>query len=364
MSENGGQQNDQPGGEQTARLVIERLHLVNFTAFKDIEMSFSSGINAIIGENGTGKSHVLKAMYVLIKHATPNSRFPVLELPNYFFASYKDEWHICHKGSKAGSITLATNQGSLESDFQDRGRIEGSDSGYMATSGGPISIITRSYNPVFVPAKEILSHAHGLRSAYDKRELSFEKQYIDIISNAGSGILRSPSQLQRNLLRSIEDVIHGQVDHEDEKYFINQSGFKLELTLAAEGWRKFALLWRLIANGSIEPGTVLLWDEPEANLNPSLMKKTVEIMLALQQMGVQIFFATHDYVMLKWLDLLGKPENHIRYHALYRDEDDVIQCESADTLAGIQRNSILDTFGELYNADMLRTMERMKHGDN
>ena len=45
--------------------MIERLKLKNFTTFGDIDISFSSGVNVIIGENGTGKTHLLKAAYGL-----------------------------------------------------------------------------------------------------------------------------------------------------------------------------------------------------------------------------------------------------------------------------------------------------------
>lgn len=41
----------------------ERLTLQNFTAFKDCTLEFVPGINVFVGENGTGKTHALKALY-------------------------------------------------------------------------------------------------------------------------------------------------------------------------------------------------------------------------------------------------------------------------------------------------------------
>ena len=38
--------------------------LKNFTVFKDFQLEVSSGINVFIGENGTGKTHLIKALYV------------------------------------------------------------------------------------------------------------------------------------------------------------------------------------------------------------------------------------------------------------------------------------------------------------
>ena len=44
----------------------------------------------------------------------------------------------------------------------------------------------------------------------------------------------------------------------------------IEFSLLSEGVRKLALLWILIPNGTLSSGSVLLWDEPETNLNPKL----------------------------------------------------------------------------------------------
>ena len=37
--------------------------LKKFTAFEKLGLDFSPGINILIGENGTGKTHILKALY-------------------------------------------------------------------------------------------------------------------------------------------------------------------------------------------------------------------------------------------------------------------------------------------------------------
>ena len=39
---------------------IKRIKFQNYTAFEDQQMEFSPGINVIIGENGTGKTHLMK----------------------------------------------------------------------------------------------------------------------------------------------------------------------------------------------------------------------------------------------------------------------------------------------------------------
>ena len=53
----------------------------------------------------------------------------------------------------------------------------------------------------------------------------------------------------------------------------------------------------------------LFWDEADCSLNPNLMKLLVQILLELSRNGQQIILTTHDYVLVKWFDLLSKKSN-------------------------------------------------------
>lgn len=44
--------------------MINNLYLKNFTAFKEADLKFSPDLNIIIGENSTGKTHLLKLGYL------------------------------------------------------------------------------------------------------------------------------------------------------------------------------------------------------------------------------------------------------------------------------------------------------------
>jgi predicted ATP-dependent endonuclease of OLD family len=43
--------------------MLKSLELKNFTVFADISIEWSPGLNVIIGDNATGKSHLLKLGY-------------------------------------------------------------------------------------------------------------------------------------------------------------------------------------------------------------------------------------------------------------------------------------------------------------
>lgn len=131
----------------------------------------------------------------------------------------------------------------------------------------------------------------------------------------------------------------------------------MEFTLLAEGVRKLGLLWLLIQNGTLLNGSVLCWDEPEANLNPGLMRIVVEILIELQRMGVQVFLTTHNYVLLKEFDLQMKDQDEIIFHSLFRDEQrNEVQISSTDNYLNIAPNIIDDTYADLIDREITRSM--------
>ena len=80
------------------------------------------------------------------------------------------------------------------------------------------------------------------------------------------------------------------------------------------------------------------------------MELLVQILMELSRNGQQIILATHDYVLLKWFDLLmdkGK-DDHVRFHALYRDiQSGEVKVDSTDDYREIGRNPIAEAFNHL-----------------
>ena len=88
----------------------------------------------------------------------------------------------------------------------------------------------------------------------------------------------------------------------------------MEFTLLAEGHAKVGATVAPDPERKSQAGSaVLFWDEPETNLNPKLYGVVIEVLLELQRLGVQIFLATHDYVVLKELDLRAKEGDKVAF---------------------------------------------------
>ena len=338
-------------------MTLTRLELANFTAFEHLDLELSPGVNVFIGANGTGKTHLLKVLYAACEATRGDVDFEdklvrvFLPWANHFGRLIRRQADVGHCGIGVYSDDRFL-RASFRSDQMEPGLVE-------SLRDGVLDWRSERLASVYIPVKEMLANAPGFRSQYALRETHFEEVYADILDRAYLPPLRSNADPDRaRLLDRLQGVLGGQVVDEGEEFFLaGGEGLKLEFTLLAEGYRKLGLLYRLIQNGTLAGGSILFWDEPEANLNPSMMGTVVDILLELQRMGVQVFLATHDYVTLKQFDLRSKPENRVLYHALYREnESSGVAVNSTEDYLQIHPNAISDTFADLYDADVKRAL--------
>ena len=330
-------------------MTVTKIKLQHFTAFKDLEVEFSPGINALIGANGTGKTHLMKACYAACDYGKED-RSLAHELVGVFLPSGRASGRLVRQGYEAvgGSVEVHVGVWHVRCSLTGRG------TRYATTPTDPQRPDMKS---VYIPVKETLANAQGFLSLYAAREVHFEQVYSDILLKAYLPALRKPvDDAHQRMLDSLEKLIGGKVTVKGEEFFLSNEQGDLEFMLLAEGWRKLGLLWLLIRNGTLQKGSVLFWDEPEANLNPKMFKVVMNVLLELQRAGVQVFFATHDYVILKELDLQMTEEDQVAFHALYRDETGEIACHSTGSYLDIHPNAIDEAFDDLYDRQIKRSL--------
>jgi len=349
--------------------MIDKLELKNFTVFDELKINFSPKINVIIGENGSGKTHLLKVAYGLCAGASLFKNKPDTSKDELKIALTRKLLQLfVPLNGKLGKMHHhgATDQACLSASFSQGQKIAAT---FFNNSEALVIQNQERYEQyqteaVFIPTKEILSFMKGFSSLYEKYELSFDQSYQDIclfldLPEVRSEILHEKSKWA---MEKIEKVCGGRfVFYGGGKVTFKTKEAEFSANAMAEGFRKVGMLSRLLKTGAIQPGVSgpLFWDEPESNMNPKLMRLLVEIILELSRNGQQIILATHDYVLLKWFDLLmdkGK-EDHIKYHSLYHNhKSNRLEINSTDEYLNIDPNLIDDTFESLINADLDRSM--------
>ncbi len=334
--------------------MLTRIRLERFTAFERLDIDLNPGINVFIGANGTGKSHLLKLGYAACEASRPGTNYGE-KMIRLFLPSKRAIGRLVKRqqGSSRAVGEAWRNERKLRISFSNHSTVASS-----ATVTGRRPWSEELIESVFIPVKEMLSHGPGFRSLYGQREIHFEEVYADILDRAYRPALRGRlDKNRRNVLTSLQRAIAGKVTLANEEFFLKNRHGNLEFTLLAEGVRKLGLLWLLVQNGTLLDGSVLFWDEPEANLNPGVFPVLVDILLQLQRIGVQVLIATHDYAILKELELLTTSEDQVRFYALYRSETDgEVECESADRPFLLRNSPIAAAYSELYDREIQRSL--------
>lgn len=335
-------------------MTITAIQLERFTAFQKTRVDFTPGLNVFIGANGTGKTHLMKVAYAACDISKTKLDYAE-KLVRAFLPSGRALGRLVKRQQKSTrcAVEVFRHDMKLRVSFSNHATVPES-----ATVTGAKEWVSTPVESVYIPVKEMLSNAPGFRSLYAQREVHFEEVYSDILDRAYRPALRGPTDAtRRHLLGYLQKTIDGKVLVKDEEFFLRNKQGNLEFSLLAEGMRKLALIWLLIQNGTLLEGSVLFWDEPETNLNPKLFGPLIDILLALQRSGVQVFLATHDYIILKEIDLRRKKEDRINFHSLFRDPDSGdIACHSSPEYSGIHPNAIAEAFSDVYDREVKRSL--------
>lgn len=337
---------------------LTRMKLERFTAFEKLDLNLSEGINVFVGANATGKTHLMKLAYASCDITKTKLDFAE-KLIRTFLPSGRALGRLVKRQKVSSRCAVEIFRGEI--------KLRVSFTNHTTKSeNATVTNVNRwkesAIESVYIPVKEMLSNAPGFRSLYSQREVHFEEVYADILDRAYRPALRGPTdKARKKLMTTLQKAIDGKVTIKEEEFFLRNKQGNLEFSLLAEGIRKLGLLWLLIQNGTLLSGSVLFWDEPETNLNPKLFGVLMEIILELQRVGVQIFLATHDYVILKELDLRKKKQDKIKFHSLYRDsETGEVLCHSAASYLEIHPNAIAEAFADLYDREVKRNLEGSK----
>lgn len=347
------------------KIVHTDLH--GFMLFEDLDVSWSDNINIISGENSTGKTTVLKALYSATKPLTAPDFLKLTKeqqeqrFVNKMLGVFRpDEMHLGRltrrkQGMNATCCNISFDGNrSVDLSFNSK-KTNHADLQVQGMQG-------EKFDAVFLPTKEMISSTEHFASLYEDYHIDFEETYYDLVKLLDRPLSKGPNTSdQRRVISSLQDIILGNVVQKDRKFYLEESGAGIfEMGLVSEGYRKIAILLYLVLTGSLGANTILFWDEPETNMNPKMMRPLVSAMVELARSGVQIFVTTHDYFLIQEFNLynvypqllnLGSESLDIRFYSLYAEEGRGISVETGRDVTEMEHNSIMQQFDEMYKRE-------------
>ena len=290
--------------------MLNRIKLTNFGPLSALEWLDLGPINLVIGDNGSGKTFLLKAIYSALRTLEDYKRgdeqrsaAEILAEKLYWTFQVEKMGDLVRKGAD-GPLTCQVTLDDHEFSYS-----------FGKTTIKQISTLENHVAPlashsIFLPAKEVLSLQQIILKSREQDKLfGFDDTYLDL-----ARALRQPTTKGRNYpefaaSRSrLENMLGGVIEYDQAsgrwQFVTGRQRFPIGVT--AEGIKKIAILDTLLGNRYLDTRSIVLIDEPESALHPTAISKLLDIVALLAGRRLQFFLASHSYFVVKKLFLIAQ----------------------------------------------------------
>ena len=320
-----------------------------------LNLQFSPQLNVIVGENGTGKTHLLKIAYSALATSWEEGKKPSNNSPTKTLLQTRLAEKIINVFHPESLGRLARRkQGRERCDIQLSFENSQYDFGFSFATNSKTEVslekVPESWldaASVYLPTRELLSIFPNFVSVYESHYLEFEETWRDTCILLGAPLQRGPKEKRiQELLAPLESAMRGSIILDTNgRFYLKTENGRFEMPLVAEGQRKLAMLARLIATGVLFDRGFLFWDEPEANLNPRLIKQVAQSIISLSNAGIQVFLATHSLFLLRELEILINVEQSTPFKSRF------FGLHFSDGSVEVRQGNAIDEIGDIVSLD-------------
>jgi len=332
--------------------MLNRITLENFGPIGRLDWADLGSLNLVIGENGTGKTFLLKALYssmrTLEAYRRGDERKTAAEiLADKLLWTFQPEiiGDLVSKGADGRlSCKLVLDQREFIYSF-------GKDTTKQISSLENY-VLPRSSNSVFLPAKEVLSLYHIiLKSRLQDKVFGFDDTYLDLTQALLMGTQRGRNYsefAQSRLL--LEEMLGGKIEYDKDsgRWLFRKGRLTFPIGVTAEGIKKIGILDTLLGNRYLDTNSIIFIDEPESALHPQAISKLLDIITMLAERGIQFFLASHSYFVVQKLFLIAQEKSHSIPVISAHDG----KWQTTDMKNGMPDNAIIDESIRLYKEEM------------
>lgn len=338
---------------------ITKVGLLNYGVFDEFSCESFSDINVLIGENGTGKTILLKALYSAIRTLEEFQREDDIQSVNEVLSSkLRGTFQVdklsdlVNKSSTDNlSLKLHSDSNGLTYSFSKSARSKVGTAEIQGTG--------KEGNSIYLPAKEIFSLFSVIfKSREVDKVFGFDDTYYDLAKALRISPTRGRNYIAfANSRKLVGNIIDGKMEYDEQDgrwIYKNKKNQKFAIRTVSEGVKKVAILDRLLSNGYINKDSVIFIDEIESALHPVAICDFLDMIdMISRDMGIQFFISTHSYFVIKKLYLIAmKNSNRVTCISLRKDNAPKVY----DLHEGMPENSIIDMSIQLYEQELEETL--------
>jgi energy-coupling factor transporter ATP-binding protein EcfA2 len=332
-------------------LFFDFLGCHDFGPFEHFEWDGMANLNVIVGENDTGKSHLMKLMYALARgvedvtlDGSSSGRRWAKVLAEKLVSTFEPEdgklGLLVHRsGTKLFHTSVEATLCNEDYSFAFGPDAMGSpdDFSEVADQVRPQPRL----HALFLPPKEVLTSLDAIAMVRGRRIPGFDDTYFDVAVALRAPPIQAvlPVEMQA-VLASLDELLGGRIVTVQGRFLFERGSEHFGMSQTAEGIKKIGILARLIQNEELRRGSILFIDEPEVNLHPRAARALVRMLFDLSRAGVQIFAATHSYFVLKEMEMLARERKEAVMLCSLSRSDSGIEASFNDLQGGLPETGI------------------------
>jgi len=281
-------------------LRITEFYVSNFRSLSEVSLRDLGGFNVVVGYNGYGKTNLLSSIFLFIKNLAAGIEKRAVEDRNQEFILLWQGYNV------SKPITLG---GKVEFSADEVNKIIGKNQKVTLEVVNKIKYVNNyvewSLDTLYIngspPGEDDLKVARKL-AEYAAQGVEyvpiFDQIYFDEILKRMTDMNKSPINLRKywydfvNLVSATIPEVKGMEFWDSRRLVLNVYNLPIYIDLAASGFQRVILMLFIIW---LSGNKILLIEEPEVNMHPTLQAKIMKLIKSWTDNGVlQAFLTTHS----------------------------------------------------------------------
>jgi len=332
---------------------VRDLKLQNFGPLKNVEWNDLDNFNIIVGRNGLGKSFLLRALYCALKSAEtykkgdePRKLDDILTEQLYWTFQTNPLCNLITRNQDEPlkfSASFIGNDRPFSYEITKDSEKVSLQEGFSRPDG----------NTIFIPVQDVFSlYSVIIKNRWLDLSFGFSEPTVQLATALSSPQVNNPFKRNTEFEKEralLQKTLKGKfvfIPETRRWIFVSNDGSRYETGSVAEGVKKLGMFDVLLGNRYLTRRSVLLVDEPEANLHPNALYDLMDVLWSLAHSGFQVFITTHSYFVLKKANILATFANEDVSLGVLNDSG---EFKPHNLLDGIPSNDITDETIKLYN---------------
>lgn len=286
--------------------MIEKFEIKNFGPHQQVVWENLAGLNILTGENGSGKTALLKMLYAALcslwAYRKGNNPYTLKEI-------LSDKLYWTFQVGNLGNLVKNKENSSLFC----RVVLDGKDISFTLNKRAKLEVdrvrtdFAESWrgSTIFVPSREVFSLFSVIKKSREQDKLfGFDDTYLDL-----SRALCIPAyeNVDGNDRLVKEKAVY---DEKSELWHFEDknSDTRFSAGMMSDGTKKLAAIDRLLDNKYLSQNSIIFIDEPETSLSERAAVDFLKFLCGLSKCGMQMFMATHSSFVIKKLQTVAQKE--------------------------------------------------------